>query len=281
MDNNLVLKRFFSKNMVRDLLRGNEEQLFDFVVRRYIREPEGKSYGTLISEIYSIMNKGYRTEYYYKNTMLNKLLFKNHDYRKTIALTELPIGNSKADFVMINGKGVVYEIKTELDNLERLDSQIQDYYKAFTNVYIVTYQENLERIKKVIDSSVGIMVLTKRNALKTLRKAEEYKEKLEYETIFRILRKREFEEIIKNHDMNLPQVSQFEYYTECFKLINKIEICELQREMLKQLKTRMKIEIVEQSVKMPDELKFLVYFDTLKQEEYEKIDNILNKQFGG
>ncbi len=281
MDNNLVLKRFFSKNMVHDLLRENEERLFDFVVRRYIREPEGKSYGTLISEIYSIMNKEYRTEYYYKNTMLNKLLFKNHDYRKTIALTELPIGNSKADFVMINGKGIVYEIKTELDNLERLDSQIQDYYKAFTSVYIVTYQENLERIEKTIDNSVGIMVLTKRNALKTLRKPEEYKEKLEYETIFRILRKKEFEEIIKSHNMNLPQVSQFEYYAECFKLIKKIEICELQREMLKQLKTRMKIEIVEQSIRMPDELRFLVYFDTLKQKECEKIDNILNKQFGG
>lgn len=267
--------------MVHDLLRENEERLFDFVVRRYIREPEGKSYGTLISEIYSIMNKEYRTEYYYKNTMLNKLLFKNHDYRKTIALTELPIGNSKADFVMINGKGIVYEIKTELDNLERLDSQIQDYYKAFTSVYIVTYQENLERIEKTIDNSVGIMVLTKRNALKTLRKPEEYKEKLEYETIFRILRKKEFEEIIKSHNMNLPQVSQFEYYAECFKLIKKIEICELQREMLKQLKTRMKIEIVEQSIRMPDELRFLVYFDTLKQKECEKIDNILNKQFGG
>lgn len=281
MDNNLVLKRFFSKNMVHDLLLGKEERLFNYVVRRYIKDPEDKSYETLISEIYSVMNKEYRTEYYYKNTMLNKLLFKNHDYRKTIALTELPVGNSKADFVMINGKGIVYEIKTELDNLERLGGQIHDYYKAFTNVYIVTYRENLERIENTVDNSVGIMVLTKRNALKTMRKPKEYKEKLEYETIFRILRKREFEEIIKGHNMNLPQVSQFEYYTECFKLIKKIEIFELQREMLKQLKTRMKIEIAEQSIRMPDELKFLVYFDTLKQEECEKIDNILNKQFGG
>ena len=46
---------------------------------------------------------------------------------------------------MINGKGVVYEIKTELDNLERLNSQIEDYYKAFTNVVIVTYEENIEK----------------------------------------------------------------------------------------------------------------------------------------
>lgn len=41
-----------------------------------------------------------------------------------MALTELPIGDSKADFIMINGRGVVYEIKTDLDNLNRLNSQL-------------------------------------------------------------------------------------------------------------------------------------------------------------
>ena len=70
---------------------------------------------------------------------------------------------------MINGKGVVYEIKTELDNLERLNSQIEDYYKAFTNVVIVTYEENIEKVSNIIPESVGIMKLTKRKALKVVR----------------------------------------------------------------------------------------------------------------
>ncbi len=151
MDNNLILKRFFTKNMLHCLLSDQNNDMFNVVVRRYVKEPEGKDYRTLISEIYSFMGKKYRNEYYYKNTMLNKLLFKRHDYRKTSALTEVPIANSKADFVMINGKGVVYEIKTELDNLERLGAQISDYYKAFTNVVIVTYEENIEKVKKAMD----------------------------------------------------------------------------------------------------------------------------------
>ena len=46
-----------------------------------------------------------------------------------LALTELPVGDSKADFIMINGRGVVYEIKTDLDNLLRLENQIRDYYR--------------------------------------------------------------------------------------------------------------------------------------------------------
>ena len=48
----------------------------------------------------------------------------------------------------LNGKAVVYEIKTELDNLERLESQISDYYKAFDHVAVVTCIENVENVKK-------------------------------------------------------------------------------------------------------------------------------------
>lgn len=169
MDNNLILKRFFSKSMLHDLLSGEKNDVFDCVVKRFIADSTGKSYGELVSEIYAYMGKNYRTEYFYKNTMLNKLLIKHHDYKRTIVLSELPIGNSKADFVMINGKGVVYEIKTELDNLERLNSQITDYYKAFSEVVIVTYENNIEKVKKCVPDSVGIMLLTKRKALRMIR----------------------------------------------------------------------------------------------------------------
>ena len=33
---------------------------------------------------------------------------------------------------MITGRGVVYEIKTDLDNLIRLENQLKDYYKVFS-----------------------------------------------------------------------------------------------------------------------------------------------------
>ena len=83
MDNNLILKRFFSKPLLHDLLSGKSNDVFDCVVKRYITDPQGKSYGDLVSEIYTYLGKNYRTEYFYKNTMLNKLLVKRHDYRKT------------------------------------------------------------------------------------------------------------------------------------------------------------------------------------------------------
>ncbi len=55
--------------------------------------------------------KVYRNEYFYKNTILNKLLLGRHSINTTTALSEMPIGKSIADFILLNGKGVVDEIK--------------------------------------------------------------------------------------------------------------------------------------------------------------------------
>lgn len=281
MDNNLILKRFFSKSMLHDLLSGQQNDVFEYVIRRYISDPSGKNYAELVSEIYTYMGKEYRSEYFYKNTMLNKLLIKKHDYKKTIVLTELPIANSKADFIMINGRGIVYEIKTELDNLERLDSQIADYYKAFKEVVIVTYENNIDKVLETVPNSVGIMVLTKRRALRTVRESKTVTDFLDKSTIFGILRKYEFEEIINKQGWILPEVSQFIYYRECYKLITKLGLEELQHELLIQLKKRMKVEVVEFSMEMPEELRFLSYFDESVFKYGERAKNNLLCNYGG
>lgn len=281
MNNNLILKRFFSKSMLADLLSQKKNNIFECVIKRYIKSPNGKTYDELISEIYTYMGKEYRTEYLYKNTILNKLLFAKHDYRKTIALTELPIDKSKADFVMINGKGVVYEIKTELDNLDRIETQVQDYYKAFTEVIVVTYEENVEKVMATVPKSVGIMLLTKRQALRLVRNAEILDKYLDYYTIFKILRKNEFEQILVDNGLRLPEVIQFEYYKECFNLIQEINIQELQKEMLKQLKSRMRIETVEFCLDSPEALRFLTYFDGKVREKRNEFEMMMKKSYGG
>jgi len=281
MNNNLILKRFFSKSMLADLLSQKKSNVFDCVIKRYIKNPDGKTYDELISEIYTYMSKEYRTEYLYKNTILNKLLFVKHDYKKTIALTELPIDKSKADFVMINGKGVVYEIKTELDNLDRIETQIQDYYKAFTEVVVVTYEDNIKKVMTTVPPSVGIMLLTKRQALKPIRNAEIVDKYLDHYTIFKILRKNEFEQILLNNKLKLPDVIQFEYYKECYNLIKNINIQKLQKEMLEQLKTRMRIETVEFCMDSPKELRVLTYFDSTIRTKRNEFKTAMKKSYGG
>lgn len=277
------LNRIFTRNMLRNFIDGKEDNVYSSVVRRYIDDVEQKNNQELISEIYCELKNNYRNEYFYKNTLLNKLLLGVHSVNTTTALTEISIAKSKADFVLINGKAIVYEIKTELDNLERLSSQIDDYYKAFDHVAVVTYEKNLHQLGKVLDNMekpVGIYVLRKNGKLGTVRKPQSYINGLEKETIFKLLRKNEYEDILIQRYGYLPETTQFKYYSTCKSMFLNIPIEESYLFVLKILKKRMKLN-KEDFVKIPYELKFLAYFMELTSNDYQKLEMFLERQYGG
>lgn len=277
------LNKIFTRNMLRQWIDGKTDTVYSSVVRCYANKPEQKKNRELISEIYCELQKNYRNEYFYKNTLLNKLLLGVHSVNTATALTELAIAKSKADFVLINGKAVVYEIKTELDNLGRLNSQIEGYYKAFDHVAVVTYEKNLQLLTKVldkIDKPVGIYVLKKNGRLGTIRKPERYTADLDKETIFKLLRKKEYEEIIAKRYGYLPEVTQFKYYSACKKMFLQMSEEESYLLALKELKKRMQLE-KEEFVKVPYELKFLAYFMELTCDDYQKLKVFLECQYGG
>lgn len=277
------LNRIFTRNMLRHCIEGKMDNVYSSVIKRYTSNANKKNNRELISEIYCELKNNYRNEYFYKNTLLNKLLLGVHSVNTTTALTEIAIAKSKADFVLINGKAVVYEIKTELDNLERLSSQIADYYKAFDHVAVVTYERNLQQLKKVLDNvdkPVGIYLLGKNGKLCTIRKPTRYTIDLDKEIIFKLLRKSEYENIIVQQYGYLPEVTQFKYYSTCKKMFLQIPVEESYLLVLRTLKKRMQLE-KEEFVKVPYELKFLVYFMDLSCDDYQKLENFLECKYGG
>ena len=280
-NDNTLLNRVFSRNTLKALLNESEkDNAYYAVLRRYINEPYNKNHKTLISEIYHNLKDKYRNEYYYKNTLLNRLLFKEHNPLNTVALTEIPVGRSIADFIMINGKAIVYEIKTELDNFERLDSQLENYYKAFDNVCVVTSEANLDIIKsKLQNNNVGIYYISKRGALKKLRLPISDISNIDYEIIFKILRKKEYETIISKY-YDLPNVSQFKYYQACKELFKSIPLNNIYADFKMQLKRRSNLDI-ELISTIPNEIKSVVYFSNLKHSEYNKLNLFLEKEYGG
>ena len=174
-------------------------------------------------------------------------------------------------------------VPTELDNLERLSSQIDDYYKAFDHVAVVTFEKNLLQLQKVLDSidkPVGIYVLRKNGKLGMIQKPQRYIEDLNKEIIFKLLRKNEYENIITHCYGYLPEVSQFKYYTACKQLFLEIPLEESYLYVLKNLKKRMQLE-KQEFVKVPYELKFLAYFMELKYDDYQKLETFLEQQYGG
>ncbi len=277
------LNRMFTRNMLRHFIDGKADNVYSSVVRRYTSDTDHKNNRELISEIYCELKNNYRNEYFYKNTLLNKLLLGVHSVNTTTALTELSIAKSKADFVLINGKAIVYEIKTELDNLDRLSSQIDDYYKAFDHVAVVTYEKNLQQLHKTlesIDKPVGIYVLRKNGRLGAVQIPQRYIGDLDKEVIFKLLRKSEYEEIIAQRYGYLPEVTQFKYYSACKKMFLQIPIEESYLLVLRILKKRMQLK-KEEFVKIPYELKFLAYFMDLKYDDYQKLEVFLDCEYGG
>lgn len=257
------------------------DSFFEYV-RRYVKTDDA-TIGEVISEIYHFMNYEYRNEYYYKNTILNQLLIKKHDLYNTAALTELPIGNSKADFIMINDRGVVYEIKTDLDNLIRLENQLKDYYKVFSYIYVVVGNKQLPHVKEFLkDQKVGIYELTASGRLICRKKAFYNRDNLSYEAIFQVLRKAEFESIILKHFHKLPEVNSFQYYRECKKWLERINIVTLQKDVMKCLKARTLMLIKNKlEEKVPYELRFYAYFSKKIGTNYQDIDKLWNARTEG
>ena len=185
------------------------------------------------------------------SSLLNKLLLGIHSVNTTTALTEMAIAD--------------------------------DYYKAFDHVAVVTYEKNLQQLQKVlasIDKPVGIYILRRNGKLGTVRKPERYSGDLDKETIFKLLRKSEYEDIIAQRYGYLPDVTQFKYYSTCKKMFLQIPIEASYLLVLRILKKRMRLE-KEEFVKIPYELKFLAYFMELTYDDFQKLEVFLERQYGG
>ena len=272
---NYLINRFFSRNTIKNLVQNKKDSVFERVSQHYKLENNLST----IQNVYNKLSRSYRNEYFYKNTLLNKRLLGIHSVNTTTALTEIPVGRAKPDFILINGKAVVYEIKTELDNFDRLENQINEYYKAFNHVAILTYEKNIEMAKRKIDEinkPIGLYILQKNVKIKTVMEPKEYNNDLDRDVIFSILRKREYESIIEKRFGSLPQVSQFDYYDVCRQLTEDIRLEQFYSDFLIELKKRNPIN-KELFAAVPYELKFLVYFMNFKPKDYDALAQFLQK----
>lgn len=277
------LNRVYTRSMLQHFIKGEVDSAYSSVVSRLVDNADSMCNRDIIRVIYDYLKRGYRNEYYYKNTLLNKLLLGVHNTNSSTALTEVPIAKSKADFVIINGRAVVYEIKTELDNLDRLSSQIDDYYKAFDNVVVVTYENNLSHIQRVLESfnkPVGIYLLRKNGCIGRAVEPSPFTDDLDGEVLFRLLRKAEYEEIILNEYSCLPRVTQFNYYSACKALFLNIPI-EKEFSLVKCVLKKRKAIQKDEFAGIPYELKFLAYFSNMKKDDYMKLNDFLDSQYGG
>lgn len=284
-DTSRAINRIFTRKVLTDLIQHGSNEIYNYVVQSYIHNPEEKTNGEIISEIYNCLAHTYRSEYYYINTLLNKLVGK-HSVNTTVALSQVKVGRHIADFVMINGEGRVYEIKTDLDNFDRLSDQLVDYFKAFSKVSVLVSDHKRNHVEELLTEmgdmgdAVGIYVLTENDTIFSKTNGREpkvYNENLEHQFIFTLLRKQEYENILMYYFNKIPQVAPVFYFKECLAWFSKIPILEAQDLAFKQLKKRNSVtKSVFESI--PKELKSAVYFSNLIKKP-DKINQFLKELY--
>lgn len=286
-DNSRAINRVFSKKVLTDLIQHKSNEVYNYVVQSLVDNPKEKTNGEIISEIYDCLAHTYRSEYYYINTLLNKLLG-IHSVNTTTAFSQVKIGRHIADFVMINGEGRVYEIKTDLDNFDRLTDQLIDYFKAFSKVSVLVSEHKRDRVEELLSEmgemgdAVGIYVLTEGDTIFSKTNGREpkiYNENLEHRCIFTLLRKQEYENILMDYFNEIPKVVPVFYFKECLAQFSKIPILEAQNMLFGQLKKRNGVtKTIFESV--PAELKSVVYFSDLIKKT-DKVNQFLQESYRG
>lgn len=151
-----------------------------------------------IHAIYNdIILKYYPNEICIKASFIKQVLMKGKTH---VTIFELPVGSSRADLCKINGTSVAYEIKTDLDNFNRLEKQIEDYYKIFEEVYIICSETNVSNILTVIPETCGLYSYKQTNSGRYIFKSQRTAKKnlkLDINKQLQIVRKSEFYDFFK------------------------------------------------------------------------------------
>jgi uncharacterized protein YihD (DUF1040 family) len=263
-----------------DNFKQNARHLKRLLQKNGVEVEKKTFFSELIDISYEHLLANYRHEYLYKVALLNSYVLQHHSLADTILLNEFRIGNSKADAVLVNGTNKVFEIKTELDSPERLSTQIDDYYKAFSEVYIVIHHSQVGKYLPAVGEQVGIMIFTDRNEIELLKPALAYEQKLEILSMMKALRKEEYIRLVYGVTGEIPNTTPVQMFKECAKFLSVFPVLDVQREFLNIIKQRIchsTNELV-QNATVPAALRLPCYNYNLDNNDYLGLVEKLNYQ---
>jgi len=165
--------------------------------------------------IFDVLRRRYRADYVYRMAIATKLFLGRHSPASTSLLSELRVWRSRADLVMLNGTSTAYEIKTELDNLDRLKSQLDAYLKMFDLVYVVTCESQLPQLRAIIPPSVGIILLSQKFSFQTIHEVTSNAANIDIPTVIDALRLDELTQLTRALCGTVPQTSRVRLVDEC------------------------------------------------------------------
>ncbi|TXE03087.1 sce7726 family protein [Algoriphagus aquimarinus] len=196
-----------------------------------------------------------------KTTLLNDYVLENHCLDISILLNEFQIGKSIADAVLVNGTNKVFEIKTELDSPHRLNSQLQDYKKAFSEVYLVVHQNQVDKYASIISSEIGLLSFSEQMGISNCKDATQDNSLLDIDAMVKSLLKDELTQLATGLSGEIPKATPMRLFKACQELVREYQPIQVQKQYLQIIKKRINPATNEliKSDQMPAWLKFFCY----------------------
>ena len=169
-----------------------------------------------------LKQKNYRHECIYKNALATKILLGKHSLKTAVLLEEFRVGKSKADVVVLNGTSNVYEIKSERDTLKRMRSQVDSYMQVFANVNLIVGENHVDSTVKSTPEEVGILVLSNRFQISTLRESQENFGNIDPIAIFDSIQIAEAKSILGNLNIRIPDLPNTLMYPALRDIFSKL-----------------------------------------------------------
>jgi hypothetical protein len=193
----------------------------------------------VVAAAYDLLRRNYRSEYFYRNLIASKLYVGRHRTANSALLNELRVGDSVADCVLVNGSGVVYEIKTEFDTPQKLRSQLGNYYRAFPYVNVVAHASEVTKYARVLEGTpTGLIGVGARDRLSVVKPAERETGHFEVRTMFNLLRANEAAAVLDQWYGRVEDVPNGLRYQVFLGLAERIPAGRFQTLMERVLKTR-------------------------------------------
>ena len=231
----------FSRVLFSEIMEYGDYARLDILLAKY--NSSSKRFHTYLDYVkyaYRVIVKKYRCEYVYKNEIINKLLIKSCRTKDSVVINEFRVKDAIVDLALFNGESKAFEIKTEYDSPKRLAHQMEMYSKLFQRCYVVVPSEHFREYERSVRKDVGIFIMKMENGRIRLEKEREalLNCNMDANVLMRTVRTAEYKNIVKSYFGELPNVSCFDMFEECKRLIVSIPQQELCRLFLAEMKKR-------------------------------------------
>lgn len=271
-----AIARLFASSIVKEMARWGRSPLFAAVVRETkVAEIgfSGETVADLFEHAFAWLKRGHlRDEYVYKSALTEKVLMGRHSLDTASMLTEFRIGASKADVVILNGTGTVYEIKSERDSLTRLTGQLDAFKTVFPVVNVIVGENHLASVMESVSSDTGVMVLSHRHQISTVREATHSMGRTSPSAMFSSLTMREAEMVLNDVGVEVPAIPNTLRYDMLHERFRALESTIVHAAMVRVLKrTRSQATLRELVGNLPSSLHSLVLTTRIRKQDHSRL----------